>query len=69
MKRQWTKHRQFNPRPDGEQRWDRAYQYLLQWTKETESGISTKSGSPSNLIQEVDHASSSLCESFHKTSS
>lgn len=28
----WRLHRQPSPRPDGQQRWDRAYLLLLQWT-------------------------------------
>ena len=65
MKRQWTVHRQFKPCPDGEQRWDRAYQYLLQWAMlaTQESVIATVSDSPRN--QEVDHADSRVCAGFH----
>jgi hypothetical protein len=29
----WRLHRQPSPRPDGQQRWDRAYLLLLQWTQ------------------------------------
>jgi hypothetical protein len=68
MKRHWTKHRQFVPHPDGEQRWDRAYQYLLLWAKETKPILSTNSGSSSGENQEVDHASSSLRQSFDQKS-
>jgi hypothetical protein len=32
MKHQWRVRRQFLPVPDGAQRWDQAYQHLLQWT-------------------------------------
>ncbi len=28
----WRLHRQPSPRPDGQQRWDRAYLLRLQWT-------------------------------------
>ena len=58
MKRQWTVHRQFKPYPDGEQRWDRAYQYLLRWAMiaTQESAKMTEPGSPQN--QEVNHADS-----------
>ncbi len=28
---QWRVRRQPSPRPDGQQRWDRAYLYLMQW--------------------------------------
>jgi len=65
MKRQWTVHRQFKSCPDGEQRWDRAYQYLLQWAMLTtqEPVKMTVSDSPQN--QEVDHADSRVRASFH----
>ena len=29
----WRLHRRPSPRPDGQQRWDRAYLLLLQWTQ------------------------------------
>jgi hypothetical protein len=32
MKRQWHIRRQSVPTPDGQQRWDRAYQALLLWS-------------------------------------
>ena len=32
MKHQWRMRRQFHQHPDGQRRWDRAYQLLLQWT-------------------------------------
>ena len=32
MKRQWRTRRILLAAPDGQQRWDRAYQYLLTWT-------------------------------------
>ena len=60
MKRHWTKCRQFIPHPDGEQRWDRAYQYLLLWAKETQPDLSPNSEEISETTQEVDHANSSL---------
>jgi hypothetical protein len=65
MKRHWTVHRQFKPCPDSEQRWDRAYQYLLQWamTATQESAQMTVPGSPRN--QEADHADSSVCAGIH----
>ena len=69
MKHQWIIRRQFKPRLDGEQRWDRAYQYLLLWAKAKEPSSSTHSGENSVPTQEVDHASSSLCASLYKKSS
>ncbi len=69
MKHQWRIHRQFNPHLDGEQRWDRAYQYLLLWTKVTEPPSSTNLDEKSELTLEVDHANSSLCSGLYKKSS
>ena len=65
MKRQWIVHRQFKPCPDGEQRWDRAYQSLLQWAMLAmqEPVKTTVSDSPQN--QEVDHADSRVWAGFH----
>jgi hypothetical protein len=36
MKRQWHVHREAVERSDGRQRWDRAYQAILQWSLENE---------------------------------
>jgi hypothetical protein len=65
MKRQWTVHRQFLPCPDSEQRWERAYQYVLQWAMipAQESATMTAPGSPQN--QEVDHADSGVRTGIH----
>ena len=38
MKRQWRIRRATQPHPDGQHRWDRAYQDLLRWTLEHEAG-------------------------------
>lgn len=38
MKRQWHVHREAVERPDGRQRWDRAYQSILRWSLENERG-------------------------------
>ncbi len=36
MKRRWHVRREAMERPDGRQRWDRAYQAILQWSLENE---------------------------------
>jgi hypothetical protein len=36
MKRRWHVRREAMERPDGRQRWDRAYQVILQWSLENE---------------------------------
>lgn len=66
MKHQWRIHRQFNPHLNGEQRWDRAYQYLLLWAKATETTSSTNSDEEFQPTLEVDHATSSLCSGLYK---
>jgi len=38
MRRQWRLRRQTTPYPDGQQRWDRAYHLLLQWSQ-TNDGV------------------------------
>lgn len=37
MQRRWSVRRQTIERPDANQRWDRAYQSILQWSMETDS--------------------------------
>lgn len=37
MKRQWSVRRQTAQLPDARQRWDRAYQNILQWSMQTKS--------------------------------
>lgn len=37
MSRQWKVHRQWIETQDAQQRWDRAYQYLLHWGREAPS--------------------------------
>jgi hypothetical protein len=69
MKRHWKKHRQFKPQLDGEQRWERAYQYLLQWSQEMRPSQTTNSGNDCGMSQEVDHENSRVCEGLHKESS
>ena len=69
MKHQWTIRRQFNQHQDGEQRWDRAYQYLILWTKAPGPCQEAISEEKSEPMQEVDHANSSLCSSLYKKSS
>lgn len=61
MKRHWIVRQQFTPYPDGAQRWDRAYQHLLQWANAPIPLTPTPPPLSSQPPQEVDHASSSLC--------
>ena len=41
MKQQWRTRRQTLPQPDGQRRWDRAYQLLLEWTTPSETAQTT----------------------------
>ncbi len=62
MKRHWQVHRQATPLPDGHQRWDRAYQQVLQWTL-----IPTQTSPPTPALpvnQEDHHARSDLHPCF-----
>ena len=69
MKRHWKKSRQFKPQPDGEQRWDRAYQYLLQWSQEMRPSRTINSGNDCGWMQEVDHEDSRVRKGLHEESS
>ena len=60
--------RQFKEHPDGQRRWDQAYQHLLSWATEnqTSEAKATEIAPPQSQqnqqgYQEVPHASSSLC--------
>jgi hypothetical protein len=57
MERQWQKRRRLVAQPDGQRRWDRAFQALLQWSA-PEAGALKPPGIP---IQEVDDESGSVC--------
>jgi hypothetical protein len=60
MKRHWQIRRHLKPCLDGQQRWDRAYQYLLRWTTSEPPAESQMSATP-NLTQEAEDAHSHLC--------
>ncbi|MCL5996255.1 MAG: hypothetical protein M1546_09380 [Chloroflexi bacterium] len=56
MKRKWHVQRLTQAYPDGEQRWDRAYQYLLAWA----TAIQTTNPSDLPQAKEAFDANSSL---------
>jgi uncharacterized protein (UPF0548 family) len=58
MKRQWNIRRQTTALPDGQQRWDQAYQLLMEWTRCTTAVIET------SLEQEKHDASCRVCTSI-----
>jgi hypothetical protein len=68
MKRHWIVRRQLEPRPDGAQRWDRAYQVILQWAMASESTSTTTQPPSSHPQPEADHADSHLRPGVHPTS-
>jgi hypothetical protein len=60
MKHQWRVCRQTTQRPDASQRWDRAYQNILQWTLEAEPNYDA----PNANGKEEYHAGSGVRPSF-----
>ena len=64
MKHQWNVRRQFNPAPDGQRRWDRAYQLLLQSTLSNDSEPADKSLAGSCNDQEEGHENRCLPSGF-----
>lgn len=68
MKRCWTVRRQLEPRSDGAQRWDRAYQSVLQWAMAIEQASPTTQPPSSQPHQEADHADSHLRPGVYSSS-
>jgi hypothetical protein len=64
MNHQWQLTRSFEARPDGQRRWDYAYQHLLHWAIEQ----SADSLSASSHLQEVHHANRNLRSRLKSTS-
>ena len=62
MKRQWQIRRQLLAIPDGQQRWDRAYQALLRWTEPATAVPVTMS---ERAREEVQHACSGVRAGVH----
>ena len=61
MKRQWQIRRHFRTATDGAQRWDHAYQHLLEWAQRS-SGNSTRLPiTQASPAQEEDHEHGHLC--------
>ena len=57
-KQSWQVSRSGIVRSDGERRWDYAYQFLLQWAMESDTGTQPVS---SALAQEDPHGNRSVC--------
>ena len=60
MKRTWKVGRHFQPCPDGVERWDRAYQSILQWARTAQQAARNESVVSSQSAKESDHASRRL---------
>ena len=61
MKRQWQVRRTTVPVPNGQQRWDRAYQLLLRWAMTSSPGSLTAPVPALPSQQEVPCACSGVC--------
>ena len=59
MKRRWHLRREAIERPDARQRWDQAYQAILQWSLENEQALAPKANG-----KEEYHEGSSVRPSF-----
>lgn len=69
MRRQWAVRRSERPAPDGQHRWDRAYQHLLAWAtrqpvEEAHGSLPCRPPPP-----EGNHESRSIREGLYPTSS
>jgi hypothetical protein len=60
MKRQWRVRQQTCARPDGQRRWDQAYQVLLAWAASGEDDLSVGDESPATERQGA-HANRHVC--------
>ena len=60
MKHQWRIRRELQPKPDGQRRWDQAYQHLLQWAQMTPPETANVPIPCSQPHQEVYHENSDL---------
>ncbi len=52
MKRQWRVRREAVERPDGRQRWDRAFQAILSWSLENEQARAPGANTSANGKEE-----------------
>lgn len=66
MKRQWRIHRQFRTATDGAQRWDQAYQYLLEWGQPGPGNGSQLPSTRSSPAQEEEQEHGDLCSRVNR---
>ena len=65
MKSEWRVSRSTIARPDGQRRWDYAYQFLVRWAMEQEASAKPK---PLPKQEEHQNGSSPICSSFDQWS-
>ena len=61
MKRSWTIRRRAQELPDGQRRWDQAYQHLLRWALSADLEEKRLFPSEARYPQEVSDESGSVC--------
>lgn len=64
MKRSWKVRRQLQGCPDGQQRWDRAFQHVLRWAQPSEAETTLQADIRFEAGQEVDNESRDLRTCF-----
>ncbi len=62
--REWQVRRGLQPHPDGQRRWDRAYQQLMAWTRPQSVAVLAGLEPPA---REVGHEDRALCTCLHPT--
>src|SRR5512142_1700399 len=69
MKHDWRTTRRLQPHPDGQRRWDRAYQLILEWaaTGTTPGRPLPDSPASSTLAQEITDEYRDLCACLDST--
>jgi hypothetical protein len=65
MKAEWSVSRSTIARPDGQRRWDYAYQFLVRWAMEQEA---SSNPTPLPKQEEDQNGSSPICSSFDQWS-
>lgn len=68
MKRQWQVRRTTVAMPDAQERWERAYQLLLQCASTGPPGMVVSPTPTVDVFPEVSHAGSGVCPCFDQPS-
>jgi hypothetical protein len=64
MKRSWKVRRQLQECPDGQQRWDRAFQHVLRWAQPSDSETTLRADIGFDVGKEGDDESRDLRTCF-----